>query len=140
MTSTLAYFDGSITKNPAGKITAAFCFGAVGESVHVEAHEENTVNVAEALGAKHLLLNLVTLGIDDVIIHGDSKIVINRLRSPNKPIPEENKGLLLYRVLQDCYQLMKQFKQISFKWIPRELNTRADKLSKRKKGVSTDES
>lgn len=131
-----AWFDGSITVNPGG-IAA---YGAViyegnqrvytcSKIYHPPAGKERqtSCNVAEYLGLIAVLEWLLANGhaSESVIIRGDSKLVIAQCFEGWKP----KRGIYFTHALK-AKELLQQLPHVSGKWIPREKNTIADKLSK----------
>ena len=127
------YFDGSITRNPGGMAKYGFLvkedgllikegYGFVGEG------ELMSCNVAEYEALSHalnfLLLNQMENNV--VQIYGDSELVIRAMSGEQRL----TRGLSRIFSLR-CKSLVKQFSNINFEWIPRELNWEADILSKK---------
>ena len=59
-----------------------------------------------------------------ILIQGDSKLVINHMQGTWKCTHRNLKPLH-----DRAQQLLAEFKDVMFEWIPREQNSRADKLS-----------
>jgi ribonuclease HI len=138
------YFDGCCEpKNPGG--TAAYGVVVVeGDKRLYEAskvfkpipgHERETSNnVAEYSGFLDALdfLKLHALNTKEITIYGDSKLVICQM------FGDKELGGRKWRILKGMYkpialkakEKLKMFPQIKGCWIPRELNTLADELSK----------
>lgn len=127
------FFDGSCEPyNPGGEMG----FGAVIKSDGVliaifsdkiPKNETNTNNVAEYCSLKWVLNRLIELKLQDspIIVYGDSSLVIHQM----KGLWKIKKGYYKNHA-EDCINLKRNFSQIAFKWIPRELNEEADSLSK----------
>lgn len=136
------YFDGACEpKNPGGTIgwgwhlcngEEEICMSAEG-SGHLPAAPENTNNVAEYLAVKHLISFLIESGeaLDaDVVIHGDSQLVVKQMNGQYKI------GAGAYvKVAEEVRERLAILKgmaaKVTFRWIPREENGKADELSKR---------
>jgi len=127
-----AYFDGScMPTNPGytGGIGAIiFKNDKLLKKISMPIQDETLIsnNVAEYEAANSVMEYLLDNNLKDesILIYGDSEIVINAInkKKPSKGICAENSLKAL--------NLVKNFKSIIFKWIPRERNTEADKLSK----------
>lgn len=127
------YFDGACEPvNPGGTGGIGVLVYRSGELIYsagriIGRGPEISSNVAEyaALieGLKFLILNDAQSR--PVLVCGDSKLVIEQMAGRWKI----RGGLYLDRAMS-CKALVSQFKDISFKWIPRELNREADRLSK----------
>lgn len=126
------YFDGSCKDNPSdfGRIGAYV--RRDGERIKTISHEiegkmgEITNNVAEYQALKEALLYLIDNGITDeeTIVYGDSKMVIRQM-SGHFAI---RKGPYVKKALE-TKGLIGKFRNIRFKWIPREQNEIADGLA-----------
>jgi ribonuclease HI len=131
-----AYFDGCCEpRNPGG--TAAW--GAyivinkelVWEGSAIIGHGKGmTNNLAEHAGCLAILQwlhdNGLNDGVDDIIIHGDSMLVIKQMSGEWKI----QNGMYI-KTARQSRELLKQFvKQPRFKWVPREQNESADRLAK----------
>ncbi len=118
------WFDGACLGNP----------GPMGAGAVVEAGEERkelalpmgrgTNNEAEYHGLILGLRHALAAGADEVVVHGDSQLVLRQLegrykvKADNlKPLHEEAKALLA------------RFRTTKLTWVPREANADADRLS-----------
>lgn len=121
------YFDGSASPNP-GKIGCGFCIYKDGREILCGASPSGvgTNNEAEYLALVNLLEQCVNHGVDEITCFGDSKLVINQVNGVWN-VGSGKLALLAARVRN----LSSKIDNISFKWIPREKNVRADMLSKR---------
>lgn len=125
MTRAVIHSDGASLGNP----------GNAGIGVHIligtksiEISEYiglNTNNVAEYSALIRGLEEANRLGIDKVEAFLDSELVVKQLKGEYKI---KNKGLMPY--FMKARKLMGAFKSFKISHIPREQNTRADKLSK----------
>ncbi len=121
-----AYIDGAARGNP----------GPAGAGVFVEPeHDRPALEFYEPLGAttnnvaeyRALLLALERAeeaGADDVDIRSDSRLLVEQLRGNFKIRAEHLKPLLAEAVLR-----AKRFRKFAITHIPRENNTRADRLA-----------
>ena len=90
--------------------------------------ESSTNNVAEYVGLINLLRHLIENNLTNqvICIYGDSQLVINQT---NHKYRVKSERLLSY--FNETKMLLSQFENISIRWIPREKNNEADKLSKK---------
>lgn len=130
------WFDGFCDGNPSGKCGIGAIIEKNEEVIHTFSRylgegADMTNNVAEYEALRNALLYLKynDYADDEIIAYGDSKIVVEQM-SGNWKI---KKGIYKERALK-TKELLKSFPNISFCWIPREQNTRADELSM--KGVA----
>jgi ribonuclease HI len=132
------FFDGSCIPNPGGIIS----YGAV-----IKQHEkiiyeiskrfnipsiDSTNNVAEYCACIASLKYLIhkSLNTHEIYAFGDSKLVINQM-SGQWEIGEGK-----YAKYADmAKELLFQFPNIHFEWIPRELNHHADSLARKAYGI-----
>ncbi len=131
-----AYFDGCCEPvNPGG--TAAY--GAVifingvkvwqGSQIFLPASGQTSNNIAEYSGFKAILEYLLTNGLNNepIEIRGDSNLVIQQMFGSWRI----KQGIYVPLALE-CRSLLEKFSQIKGRWIPREENTFADELSKKR--------
>ncbi len=127
------HFDGAC-QPPTGPGIAAYGFTVDGGGLHLEDrglavpphHPRSTNNVAEYVGAICALEELVRLGYaGDVEILGDSQLIIRQM-SGEYAVRAEH----LRPYHERLRQLVRRFRRVEFRWIPREENERADALSK----------
>ena len=121
----MIFFDGASDPNP-GPSAYGFTYVKDSNEVHFECGYigHNTNNAAEYTALLKALLYCKINKITDVQICGDSLLVVQQVNG-------------LWRVKSDslkqihsmCVQLMKE-NAMTLKWIPREHNLRADRLSK----------
>jgi ribonuclease HI len=126
-------FDGAAQRTPIGQV-AAYGFTADGPG---RAHQEYglavapdspraTNNVAEYTGAIRALEWLTGSGFRGrVVVRGDSELVIRQMRGEY-----EVRTPHLREYHAHLQRLATQFESVSFEWIPRTQNQRADELSK----------
>jgi ribonuclease HI len=126
-----AYFDGSCSPNPNGKIGLGGIIQRGSQmlgkfSLPVDAKQGNTNNVAEYMACFKLLTLLKELKLQDdkIVLRGDSKLVINQLSGV-----WGIKSGAYARFARNAQGLSKEFTSLSFEWIPRDSNTIADALS-----------
>lgn len=84
-------------------------------------------NVAEYSALVKALKELMLEGKENekIVIHSDSQLVVNQMLGKWRV----RRGLYI-KMFSKARSLANCFKQLEFKWIPRELNTDADLLSK----------
>jgi len=121
-----AYIDGAARGNP----------GPAGAGVFVESERDRpalefyeplgatTNNVAEYRALLLALERAEEAGADDVDIRSDSRLLVEQLRGNFKIRAEHLKPLLAEAVLR-----AKRFRKFAITHIPRENNTRADRLA-----------
>jgi ribonuclease HI len=127
MTRATVWFDGACHGNPGPMGAGAVVELAGGKRVELaRPMGHGTNNQAEyhglILGLRHALAE----GATDVVVHGDSQLVLRQLggtykvKSPNvQPLHLEAKALLA------------RFRSARLEWVPREQNGEADALSTR---------
>lgn len=132
-----AYFDGACEPvNPGGTATYGAAIFQDGnrawECAEVYCPEpgderETSNNVAEYCGLLAVLRWFADQGLFEaqIIVYGDSKLVIEQMFGSWKI----KKGVYVPLALA-AQRLLRQFKSIKGRWIPREKNEIADKLSK----------
>ena len=128
-----AWFDGACEPtNPGGVMSYGAYIIKYGktiwsESKIVETPGQSTNNIAEYSGFIAILEYLLSNNLQDepILIHGDSKLVIEQMfgtwqikSGAYKPYALKSK------------ELLKKFKSANGTWIPREENEAADELSK----------
>ena len=120
------YFDGACNPNP-GKLGLGACIiDEKGNEISAVSLPKGfgTNNEAEYLSLIALLKKAKKIGVKKLSCYGDSRLVINQLigkyRVSEKFLPYHNEVRLL----------AESFSFISFEWIRREDNQRADELSK----------
>jgi ribonuclease HI len=126
------YFDGLCEpKNPGGIATYGYYIKMDHDKIEgfglaTEPWSKNaTNNVAEYTGLLCLLIKLKGLKIEEATIYGDSQLVVNQLNGIYKI-----KSQRLVKLFEEINQTIKSFRKIEIKWIPREMNKRADYLTR----------
>lgn len=123
------YFDGAcFPTNPDGKIGWGFHIGK--KLAMCGFHKErkgNTNNLAEYLALYHLLRHLEDKVNVIVNIYGDSKLVVNQVNGHWKI--KEGSYVSTAIKTKELFDKIKQNIDIKLKWIPREENKSADRLS-----------
>ncbi|MEM0117687.1 MAG: ribonuclease HI [Conexivisphaerales archaeon] len=126
------YIDGLTEPiNPGGVTTCAFVVYQDGKKIHEEKKfvgkgKGYSNNVAE-YSALHAALHwLLEKGIrKNVEIRSDSRLLVNQMKGEWKV-----KGGLYVETYKRARTLADKFEDITFRWIPREQNQEADKLSR----------
>lgn len=96
------------------------------KSGHGFVGQKVTNNVAEYAALIEALLFLKSAGLDEsIVVKSDSKLLVNQMLGKWKT----KKGQYLENYGR-AKQLAGQMKSINFKWIPREENEEADRLSR----------
>jgi ribonuclease HI len=125
-----AYFDASVEWNKK-KATIAYIIYSEDGNVVTEVIKNISFydnNYAEWLALNSLLKTLRKLKIDEVEIYGDNLNVINIANGQ----ASNKKNRELHRII---WKYGSKFKQITFNWIRRNKNKKADKLSRSQKNV-----
>jgi ribonuclease HI len=127
------HFDGACAP-PRGGGVATFGFHLEGAGYLHEDHglavrpfsEHATNNVAEYIAAIRALEWLAQQGYtSDVVLVGDSQLVIRQMQGEYEVRAEHLKA---YH--EHLTRLLRKFRRVEFRWVPREQNDRADALSK----------
>lgn len=129
----VCFFDGACEpKNPGGNMGLGAVIYNNGEliksySKFIPACKENSNNVAEYLSFKWLLETILKEGLQNqfIKIFGDSNLVVMQMNGHWRI-----KFGFYVRMAKECKDLLKNIPFRSIKWIPRQENTFADKLSK----------
>lgn len=121
------HFDGGCAPNP-GRARCGYSLqhpgGTIERSVDLG---WGTNNVAEYNGLIHGLKAALAAGITELDVLGDSQLVIGGMkRGPSR------KGMPHLETLkQQALDLARQFHRVTFTWVPRERNERANRLATR---------
>lgn len=131
------FFDGACApNNPGGHLGYGYIIYIDGEYLFSDSFYEpenfnNTNNVAEykalieAIFKLQDYVELNNIGEYYVFVCGDSKLVINQMKGSWNI---NNGNYKSFAIL--AKRLIEKIPNIEFKWIPRELNTEADEMSK----------
>ena len=120
-----AWFDGSATPNPGRLGLGGVLEGPAGEVIHIScAAGHGDSNEAEYLALIAVLERAVATGIDELVVHGDSQVVIGDVLGT---VPVRGAGLAMYR--QRVATLQGRFASLRLVWIPRARNAAADALA-----------
>jgi ribonuclease HI len=123
-----AYFDGATRANNPDQMAIGWYIEESGKTIK-EFSEElgyGTNNEAEYSSLISLLEYIITEKLGDIIIYGDSNLIVNQVRG-DWAVKSVNlqkyhkKASKLYNVVCNC----------NLNWIPREENKKADELSKK---------
>jgi len=137
MTLIRAFFDGCVEPiNPGGTGSYGVCILRGDEKICEasklfipERGKEREVsnNMVEYAAFKFVLEWLISHGLNGqcIEVRGDSMLVIEQMWGQWRI-----KQGFYVSIAKECRELLKQFPNISGKWIPREENSMADKLSK----------
>ena len=121
------YFDGAcLPRNPGGVATFGWVLEWNGRKVRGEGieTENGTNNVAEYAGLVHGLEKALEKGIEEIVVRGDSQLVIYQLRGIYGVSSER-----IRPYYERANQLLGRFRKAHLEWIPREQNSEADELS-----------
>jgi ribonuclease HI len=123
------YFDGSAQPNPGVCRCAIVIKDMEDKLIFEESYkisDEQTSNYGEYWGVVKGLEAAWRLGYRDIIVLGDSQLIVFQLSGKFKPCAHPN----LKELYQKCKVLLSQFNSVDFKWIRREENERSDLLSR----------
>ena len=128
-------FDGAAIPNPGpmGIGVALFENDTVIEQISERLPEEGTNNIAEYSALTKGLQRAVKLNWKDILVEGDSQLVVKQINGEWKVKKDHLK--LLHNQAQD---LMKQFKSVQIIRIPGEKNSMADHLACKPLGYDED--
>jgi len=121
------YFDGCSKGNPGMSGAGAVIYDEQLVEVWSTAHfvgSCSTNNEAEYTGLLIGLRKCVDLGIDHLLVRGDSQLIIRQLKGEYKVKSESLKPMYL-----EAIELIQQIRSIQFEHVYRHLNKRADALS-----------
>lgn len=127
------YFDGACwPRSPGGHIGWGFF---VWERRNKQQYQDygygppgrTTCNLAEYWAAHEAVVYLLRQGLERkrIIIYGDSKLVVKQMNGKWKI----HEGVY-ESVARTTYELVQQFEQLKFQWVPRANNSYADYLSR----------
>lgn len=122
----MGYFDGATNPNPGELGLGACIVDHKGDEVIATSSYRpyGTNNEAEYLSLILLLKMAKKAGIKELECYGDSKLIINQVNGVFKVSDK-------FRPYHsEVLSLSNSFESISFNWVKRDLNTRADALSK----------
>ena len=119
-------FDGCSKGNPGPAGAGAVIYKNEDEiwAASVYVGNKNTNNEAEYSGLILGLQNAISLNINNLVVEGDSLLVIKQMNKEYKVKSEK-----LLPLFEEAQLLVDQFENISFQHVYREKNTRADELS-----------
>ena len=119
------FTDGACIGNPgpAGIGVSIACDGVVVKTVS-EAIGNATNNIAEYQAMIRGLRELKALGAEDIKVRTDSQLVFFQLKGEYKV-----KHANMIPLHAEAYKLIKSFKKVEFKVVPREENAEADQLA-----------
>jgi ribonuclease HI len=120
------HFDGACVPNPGPMGIGATLDGPDGVLWEISEKLEGigTNNIAEYTALIRAMQKAKELGVKDLVIKGDSNLVIQQLNGKFR-VREPR----LRPLLQQCLDLAREFTTIEVQWVPREQNKRADALS-----------
>jgi ribonuclease HI len=129
----LAWFDGSARPNPGRIGIGGVLRNPAGELFeHCAAAGHGDSNQAEYLALIAVLEKALQLKAAPLIVCGDSRVVIDSLRSASHAGP-----LSAYHA--SAWALLAQLPEVTLRWIPRHRNAVADALSQRAFGAADQE-
>lgn len=128
----VAFIDGATFKsNPSDKIGCGILFNKQEYCISLNTDcKDLTSNLAEYYSLYFLLLMIRDQEIKNIIIHSDSRLLVNQMNNVWKI---KNEGIIYQPLAIKSQSLLNDLKkncQIQIKWIKREKNKVADHLSK----------
>ncbi len=119
------WFDGSATPNPGAIGIGALLLGPAGERVEISRRAGiGSSGDAEYLALLALLEKAVDLKVEELLVRGDSQVVVHDVLTDGGP---GAKGLEGYRAR--ALALLARIEQVAVRWLPRHRNGEADSLS-----------
>ncbi|WP_291314201.1 bifunctional RNase H/acid phosphatase [Corynebacterium sp. UBA2622] len=121
------YTDGGSRGNPGVAGSGSVVYGANGETLAEVAYvvgRKSSNNVAEYTGLLRGLEAAAELGATEVEVYMDSKLVIEQMAGRWKIKHPDMRTLAL-----EARQLASGFKEVTYTWVPRSKNKKADELS-----------
>lgn len=123
----LAWFDGSAHPNPGRIGIGGLLKSPDGHTLEISsAGGQGDSNQAEYLALIAVLEAAVRIQPEQLVVYGDSQVVINALTTAGSAGPHD-----LQRHCARAKQLLAQLKAVELTWIPRARNAIADALSQR---------
>lgn len=128
------YFDGLTEPvNPRGISTYGYAIYKNNTAIIKEGYglaaepwsSNATNNVSEYTGLICALISAIELGVKSAKVRGDSKLVISQMNGIYKV-----KSARLMPLYKRAHELSLKIKSVEFEWVPRELNKKADMLSR----------
>ena len=126
------YFDGSCEKNPDGRMGMGVFIESEGEkyeeSFDKPARKGNSNNVSEYMAVIRILELVKNKKKCKLNVFGDSKMVIQQLAGNWKA--KSGSYIGYYHKAMELVAKVKKNNELTFIWIPRDKNKKADELSK----------
>lgn len=126
-------FDGGAIPNPGTRAIGVILIenGIVIKEISRKLDGVGTNNEAEYSAFIEGLKQAINLGWTDIVVQGDSKLVVNQVAGSWK-INKDN----LKPLNAEAKVLLSQFRSAKVEWIPREMNSRADAAASRALGCT----
>jgi ribonuclease HI len=121
------YFDGCSKGNPGPSGAGAVIYDVLMKEIWSVAHfvgSNNTNNEAEYTGLLVGLRRAVEMGMTDLLVCGDSQLIIRQMKGEYKV-----KSASLRPMYLEAVELAKSIETIQYEHVYREFNKRADELS-----------
>jgi ribonuclease HI len=128
-------FDGCCNPNPGEMGLGTVAWNDSGEKVFELSEKAGfgTNNQAEYNALIKGLEELAKSYSGELLVQGDSQLVINQLKGEWKVKKEE-----LIPLFEKAKELENKFEKVEYKWVPRDDNTDADELSAKAVGLKTE--
>lgn len=127
MDSYTLYFDGCSKGNPGKSGAGAVIYDIMNKEVWANAvfvGNASTNNEAEYTGLLVGLREAVRMGVSDLLVRGDSQLIIRQMKGEYKV-----KSASLKPMYSEALELSNSIEKIEFEHVYREFNKRADELS-----------
>ena len=121
------YFDGCSKGNPGHAGSGAVIYDETQQEIWASCYyvgSNNTNNEAEYMGLLIGMRKAVEMGIDSLLIRGDSQLIIRQMKGEYKVKSDALKPLY-----NEALQLASSIPTIQYEHVYRTFNKRADKLS-----------
>lgn len=125
--SFIAYYDGSAKPNPGDMHIGGYIKNNAGDTIWTMSKSAGfgTNNQAEYLALLEVSKKLVELGAKEAKIYGDSQLTVNQVNG--KWQVKDQKMVNLHKLVKQNFS---QIDKVKLKWVQRNQNSLADKLSK----------
>lgn len=126
-------FDGGAVPNPGTRAIGVILIenGIVLKEISRKLDGIGTNNEAEYSAFIEGLKQAINLGWTDILVQGDSKLVVNQVAGSWKVNKDNLKPLNA-----EAKTLLSKFQSVKVEWIPREMNSRADAAASRALGYN----
>lgn len=123
----ILYFDGGSRGNPGKAGAGSVIYDSQGNEVYigvVPISGIQTNNYAEYMGLIDGLKGAISLGVQELLVRGDSQLVIRQILGEYKV-----KSRNITPLYKEAMKLLESIPRVQFEHVPRRENIRADELS-----------